>query len=1035
MKKRVLATISALLLLLVSVIVYLPMHVNAEPEGEENILQNGDFADSDVSMWGAEQGGSNISTATSDTPIYDDVKTYGVINKRTRPYDCFAYDVTDLVENGSTYAFSFYVKLSDDYKGAPETQRQVDFAPYITSGGETNYLGSYSPNIQGDSSQQLTVGEWTKYEGTFKVMASGKIDKLVIRILEQGENYGEGDCVMGEYYVTGVKLVDLHLNKPTIEGNIPPLKDKFTEDFGDDMICGTSLSGAEINDEVLMSLVAKHFNSVTLGNELKPDAHLGNSIRGTETAVIDGKTITVPKLDFSQAERYLDYFLKWNEEHPESQFKIRGHVLVWHSQTPEWFFREDYNIVKPFVEPEVMNLREEWYIKTILEHYTGEDSKYKDLFYGWDVVNEAISDSTGTYRTDTEGSNWWAVYHSNEFIVNAFKYANKYAPEDLELYYNDYNDCTPDKVKGIVNLLNDVLAVEGTRIDAMGMQGHYDIDYPSMEQFEDAAKKYSEVVGKIMVTELDFKSSSAYDGTEATLPGEYIRQAYRYKALYDTMKKLNDEKAVEVGGFIVWGVIDGNSWLQAFTGVGGGVTDGSPQCPLLFDDNYHAKPAYWAIVDASKLSPEIKAVSIKQTVVDDFSQAEDNTFGNDNTNVTFKTIWNKGQVQFAVDVADSTDDASDTVKVYFDKHNSKTSGIATKCIEVKRSEATDNTADGYKVTVNVPAEDIDANMVVAFDIVVTNDGEDIAFNDTKYTQANSSEYYAEGLLKPFMFIPKATITVDGELDDAWKDAVEVSLNNKTDNPQASGKFKVLWDETNLYVYAEVTDSDLNKDSGEVHEQDSVEVFIDETNSKALEYNDATKQYRINYENEHSFNGNKCVEENETTFAKTTDTGYIVEAAFKWTEVTPKEGDYIGIELQINDADSTGIRIGTATWNDTTNQCWSNPQCYGTALLVNKLSDVQAADSNGSDADNSKRSKVGLIIGVGSAAVLAVVAGIVSIKGDKNEEKAEESKAEDTKAEENKDETKKAEETEDKKEEELKEEEKEESEEKDDKKEE
>ena len=284
-----------------------------------------------------------------------------------------------------------------------------------------------------------------------------------------------------------------------------------------------------------------------------------------------------------------------------------------------------------------------------------------------------------------------------------------------------------------------------------------------------------------------------------------------------------------------------------------------------------------------------------------------------------------------------------------------------------------------------------------------------------------------------MFIPKGTITVDGELDDAWNDAVDVSLNNKTDNPNATANFKVLWDENYLYVYADVTDADLNKDSDQVHEQDSVEVFIDETNSKTLEYNDATKQYRINYENAHSFNGDKCVEENETTFAKVTDTGYIVEAAFKWTEITPKEGDYIGIELQVNDADSTALRIGTVTWNDTTNQCWSNPQCYGTALLVNKLSDVQAADANGSDADNSKRSKVGLIIGVGSAAVLAVVAGIVSIKGDKNEEG--EGEAEEAKTEEAKDEAEKAEETEDKKEEEPKEEEKEESEEKDDKKEE
>ena len=140
-------------------------------------------------------------------------------------------------------------------------------------------------------------------------------------------------------------------------------------------------------------------------------------------------------------------------------------------------------------------------------------------------------------------------------IINAFKFANKYAPADLELYYNDYNDCTAGKVDGIVALLKDVLAEEGTRIDAMGMQGHYDIDYPTWEQFESAAKKYGEVVGKIMVTELDFKASTGYDGTESTLQGEYTRQAYRYKGLYDTMKKLNDEGSVKVGGFIVWGVI------------------------------------------------------------------------------------------------------------------------------------------------------------------------------------------------------------------------------------------------------------------------------------------------------------------------------------------------------------------------------------------------------------------------------------------------------------------------------------------------
>ncbi|MCR4648186.1 MAG: endo-1,4-beta-xylanase, partial [Lachnospiraceae bacterium] len=683
-----------------------------EPEAPsvegENLLQNGNFADADVSMWEVELEGGKITTGVSDTPIFGDVTTYGIINERKRPYDCFAYDVTDIVSNGSTYAYCFYVMLSDDYEGAPATQRQVDFAPYITSGGSTNYLGSYSPDISGSSSQQLTPGEWTKFEGTFKVSALGDIEKLVLRFLEQGEDYGEGDCVKGEYYITGVSLIDLHLATKTIEGNIPSLKDKFVEDFGEDVICGTSLSGSEINDKIMMDLVKKHFNSVTLGNELKPDAHLGNAIRGTEKATIDGKEIEVPVLEYSAAERYLDYFLEWNEENPDSKFRIRGHVLVWHSQTPEWFFHEDYDASKPYVTPEVMTLRQEWYIKTVLEHYTGEDSKYKDLFYGWDVVNEAVSDSTGTYRTDSEGSSWWAVYKSNEFITNAFKFANKYAPETLELYYNDYNDCTPGKVEGIVQLLNDVKSAEGTRIDAMGMQGHYDNEYPTSDQFFDAAKKYGAVVGKIMVTELDFKSSSAYDGTEATLQGEYARQAYRYKMLYDSLKEVKEKKIAEVGGFIVWGVIDGNSWLQAFTGVGGGVTDGSPQCPLLFDDDYKAKPAFWAIVDPTKLAPETKAVSISQAMVDDFSQAGEYEFSGDNTNVKFRPIWNEGQLQFQVTVADTDQDETDSVKVYVDKYNSKTADIKTKMVEGFRKDVPSTDNGMYTLVLNVPVDTADA---------------------------------------------------------------------------------------------------------------------------------------------------------------------------------------------------------------------------------------------------------------------------------------------------------------------------------------
>ena len=155
-----------------------------------------------------------------------------------------------------------------------------------------------------------------------------------------------------------------------------------------------------------------------------------------------------------------------------NKIRVRGHVLVWHSQTPEWFFHEDYDVAKPYVDKETMNRRLEWFISSVFDHYFGKaaNGKYDGLFYGWDVVNEAvngntyrddkvISDASDTSTSDTRhGSNsmWWRVYKSNEFIINAFKYANKYAPNDVELYYNDFGETDNTKCEGIVKLINDV---------------------------------------------------------------------------------------------------------------------------------------------------------------------------------------------------------------------------------------------------------------------------------------------------------------------------------------------------------------------------------------------------------------------------------------------------------------------------------------------------------------------------------------------------------------------------------------------------
>jgi len=377
---------------------------------------------------------------------------------------------------------------------------------------------------------------------------------------------------------------------------------------------GCAVTGSEIDDKKVWEIITTHFNAVTLGNELKPDALFNYSctyVPGTKTVDFNGESMVVPTLNYSRANYILDKFLEWNAEHPDREIKIRGHVLVWHSQTPEWFFHEDYDKSKPYVDKDTMNKRLEWYIMTVLTYYTGEDSKYKDLFYGWDVVNEAISDATGSYRTDKEnpseslnedrhGSNssWWHVYNSNEYIINAFKYANKYAPESLELYYNDYNECVFNKRNGIATLLEAIKAEEGapgvgTRITAMGMQGHYSMDTPDSSAIESSIKTYANIVGHVQLTEVDVSCSSSYDGTDATKDEENEKLKKRYNMIRFAIVSASSSPSVSFDGITFWGTVDHYSWLQSRSNVGGGSKTGLPQMPLLFGSDYEPKSCFY----------------------------------------------------------------------------------------------------------------------------------------------------------------------------------------------------------------------------------------------------------------------------------------------------------------------------------------------------------------------------------------------------------------------------------------------------------
>lgn len=941
---------------LTSVVVTLKEGSGSQITHGENIIDNGDFSNQDFSSWSASKGDATITAEPVENGADIGVTTCGAITRSQDPsksYECFAQDITEKVSEGEEYEFSFWAKLSDDYnKELKDSQKTVQFQPYYENGdGKQEY--DTTGLISGTSAQILEAGKWTKFEGTYKIPSGAK--KVVIRILEQGDWQEPGSCIMGKYYVANVSMKKITKPKPEIEENIPDWKASVTESLGNGSIAGTAIMSSEISDDTLMALVKKHFNAVTFGNELKPDAlfnyQIGQSVDST-TITFQGKELKVPvvndkqeNLDFSRADAMLDKILEWNNANPNDKIRVRGHVLVWHSQTPEWFFHEDYDVAKPYADKETMNRRLEWFIFSVFDHYFGKaaNGKYDGLFYGWDVVNEAvngntyrddkvISDASDTSTSDTRhGSNsmWWRVYKSNEFIINAFKYANKYAPNDVELYYNDFGETDNTKCEGIVKLINDVKSADGTRLDAFGMQAHYNVDGFSAAQFKSVAKKYAQAAGKVQLTELDFKASSTYDGTAATRESEYTKMAYCHKNLYEAIKALKEEGA-NVSGITVWGVIEPNSWLHSQSNLGGGAS-GSAQCPLLFDGNYKAKPAYWAYVDATKLQPAIQKVTITEAK-DGNIAGETYTIDQGAVQAEFIPVWDADGLTVQVKVKDTTVNDADAVTVYVDPDNSA-SYITPHKVTVARTAAA-AIAGGYQATVKVSMKGLKVAQQISLDVVVNNDGETGSFNDLTGKQESSSKYYAVATMKPGIEkIPYGTISVDADADAAWGNAVNIPLTiNK--GSEASANAKVLWDDDNLYVYATVNDAVLDKTGAQTHEQDSLEVFIDEDNGKTASYGEDDKQYRINYNNGQSFNGKKCLAENVKSATKTIDGGYVVEAAFKWTDIKPANGTKIGLELQINDAKG-GKRIGTLSWYDETGMGWSGSNVYGTVELTGK----------------------------------------------------------------------------------------------------
>lgn len=332
---------------------------------------------------------------------------------------------------------------------------------------------------------------------------------------------------------------------------------------------GTCISLSQLQNTKTLAHVKSQYNSVTLENEMKPDAMLGwaATLLSVEQAKAKGyvipdnyKETTVPQVNFATIDRVLALCA-------QNGLRMRAHTLVWHSQTPNWFFRTNYNASGSFVDKEVMNARMEFYIRTVMTHVY--ESEYSDVIYSWDIVNEYL------HADDT---NWKKVYGDMGLTPSYVKLAYEIADdvlrsfgvrEEVTLLFNDYNTyMQASQMISIVNYINSDRKV----CDGIGMQAHLDTGYPSPTLFRDTVQAFLNAGLEVQITELDVTNTN-----EATQAG-YLYELMSYLL---ALKK----NGGAITGITFWGISDDVSWRRA-------------QSPLLYSSMNKPKTSYAKVLQA-----------------------------------------------------------------------------------------------------------------------------------------------------------------------------------------------------------------------------------------------------------------------------------------------------------------------------------------------------------------------------------------------------------------------------------------------------
>ncbi|NIK68096.1 endo-1,4-beta-xylanase [Paenibacillus sp. BK720] len=886
--KRSFSGVLAIALMLTSLsLSVLPKQAEAEAS---TVKWATDFEDGTVQGWHG-RGGNEVLSASE---VAAHTGTYGLqVTGRTQGWNGPQLDVTSMMTEGKTYALAAWVKLP-----AGTAASSVSMTVQRTTDGTTNYEGVASGNVTADG--------WVKLSGQYQL-------KQPIQSLSVYFEASSSPTL--DFYVDDFSIEQLPDPEPiVIQQDIPSLKDVFADDFK----LGAAVLVNEIEDPSGpdAQLIKKHFNSLTAGNELKWDA----------TEPQEGQ------FNFTRSDKIVNFAV-------DNGIAMRGHTLIWHSQTPNWvFYDENGNLASK----ELLFARMKRHIDTVV-------GRYKGKIYAWDVVNEVLE--PGDNQPGGLRNSLWYKIAGEEFIEKAFEYAHEADP-NAKLFINDYNTNMPEKRQDLHDLIKR-LKDKGIPVDGVGHQTHIGIEYPQIQELDDMIQAFTDLNIEQQVTELDMSVYTNDNDAYETFPPELqVKQAKRYKELFHVFRKHADQ----LTAVIFWGKDDLNTWLRTFP------VDRN-NWPLLFDERLQAKYAYWALVDPSKLPVDIQnataanaGAAIDGKLEDAWNRSPYVSVKSEGTAVAkFKSLWDAHNLYLTVDVTDPSTNGNDAVEVFIDGNNGKTASYESddKKYTFRRSGANPGKpaaykavklTDGYRIEAAIPLDGLSLNNKLGFDVRIADKAGSAvtrtSWNDRTGSQdTDTSKYGVLTLIEGPQFAEAraGSPVIDGNMDSLWSSANIITTDRWVQGTNgAKAKVRTLWDAGRLYVLAEVTDSLLSKQSPNAWEQDSVELFVDQNQAGTASYQADDGQYRINFDNEQSVNPGS-LSGNLVSAVKRTANGYLVEASVKWNGTPPAAGDVIGFDVQVNnDEDGDGDRESVAIWNDRSGLSYTNTSGFG--LL--KLSDTK-----------------------------------------------------------------------------------------------